>query len=268
MSRALRGAEDIDGLLAQVARPLGGHEDHRGGAVVLLAAVVEVERLDDPARGVVGLFAERPSVHHRSRVVLCVLVAGEGDGAQRFLLHAVLVHEAPHAHRVLLRGREHAVGLRERVRTLGAGAASRLAEAAVLPLRERAVDDDDISEAGVDRRRAVGDGARSAAPAAAPDEVAEPVLRQPQRGGDTVRQAAFGGVGGEAVDLGDLDAGVGGGADDRIEAHLELGVLGAALPVVGGLGDACDGDLAADRALVGCGHCGLRSCIGGGRAYV
>ena len=48
-AEALRSGEDRHGLLAQVACALGRRHDDRGGAVVLGAAVVEMERLDDPA---------------------------------------------------------------------------------------------------------------------------------------------------------------------------------------------------------------------------
>ena len=52
---ALRRGQQICGLLLKVAGPLGGRQHERGGAVVLQAAVEQVERLHDPARVVVVL---------------------------------------------------------------------------------------------------------------------------------------------------------------------------------------------------------------------
>src|SRR6266511_651929 len=48
LARALRGCVDQDGRVRQVVRPLGRGDDQRLGAVALLAAVEQVQRLDDP----------------------------------------------------------------------------------------------------------------------------------------------------------------------------------------------------------------------------
>ena len=80
----------------------GGHDDGRG-SIVLWAAVVEVERLGDPARRVVRLASERRSEADGSRVALRVLVAGERDLGERVLCDVMLVHEPHGLHRTDLR---------------------------------------------------------------------------------------------------------------------------------------------------------------------
>ena len=72
---AVGGGDDGDAGPAQVAGPLGRRHDDRRGAVVLRAAVVEVERLGDPARRVVLLARQRRAVADRPRVALGVGVA-------------------------------------------------------------------------------------------------------------------------------------------------------------------------------------------------
>jgi hypothetical protein len=72
--RALRGAQEIGRARLEIARPLGGDDHERGGAVVLHAAVEEAEGLHDPARGVVRLRGQRPPVHNGSRVGLRMMI--------------------------------------------------------------------------------------------------------------------------------------------------------------------------------------------------
>ena len=125
-------------LRAEIARALGrGHQDRRR-TVVLGAAVVQVERLDDPARGVVGSARERLAVPDRARVPLRVGVGRERDLGERLLRDAVIVHEALRVERALLCRRQEPVEMLVGEVAAGAARRARLAEAAELPLRERA----------------------------------------------------------------------------------------------------------------------------------
>ena len=101
----VRAGDDRDRLAAEVARSLGGRDDDGGCAVVLRAAVVEVERLGDPPRGVVLVTRQRGAVADRSWVALRVRVAGEHDLGEAVLRDAVVVHEPLRLHRADLRGR-------------------------------------------------------------------------------------------------------------------------------------------------------------------
>ena len=70
-----------------------------------------------------------------------------------------------------------------------------------------------------------------------------------ERGRQARRLAAVVAVGGEPVDVARVDAGVGARLQHGLDGQLELGVGRSAPLVVLGLGDADDGDLAAQRAL-------------------
>jgi hypothetical protein len=82
--------------LREVGGALGIHHHDGRGAVVLHAAVEQVERLDDPARRVVLGCVQRLAMHHGARVRLRMVVGRQRDGAQRLLPDAVLVHVALH----------------------------------------------------------------------------------------------------------------------------------------------------------------------------
>ena len=184
-SQPWRAGQHAGRLVREVAGPLGRHHDHRGGAVVLLAAVVEVEeRLDDPARVVVFRRVQRPAAHHRVGVVLRVVVAGERDRPQRLLPDAVVVHEARHLHGEALRRRHHAVGEQELVVAGDQRRAGAAAVAGELALRQRAERDDAIRHAGRHRRRGIADRAAHAASTAAPEHVGEPQFLDAKRRGE------------------------------------------------------------------------------------
>ena len=235
--------------MAEVARLFRRHQDQRGRAVVLLAAIEQAPGFDDPARGVVGFGRERPAVHHRARIGLGMVIGGERDGALRRIGDLVLVQEAHRAHGVALRRRHHAVGRVERRLAGGDAARRRGAEALELALRQRPEHHDAIGHAAGHRRRGIAHGGRSAAPAAAPVHVGEAQRRQAERGGQARRIVAVVGVGGEAVDAARIDAGILAGRQDRLQGELELGDRRLAVLVVGGLADTGDRHLAAKRAL-------------------
>ncbi len=249
-ARSLRRRQQERRLVTQVARPLRRRQHHRRRAVVLQAAVVEPERLGDPARGVIPLAGEWAAVHHRARIALRMRVGGERHRAQRLVGGAVVVEEALRAQRDLLRRRHQPerrdVGAASRDRRRSVG----LTEPSELSLRERAVDHGVLAEAGGERRRRVGDRAADAAAAAAPEHVRERDVGQAERGAEAGRIAALAGVGAEAVDLAHVEPGVGGRLLDRLDREQELGHRRLAVAVVGGLADADDGDAARD----GLGH--------------
>ena len=107
---ALDGAEEVDGPVRELGRPLGRHQDHGGGAVVLHAAVEQAVGLGDPAALVVRLGRQRAPVHHRPRVLLGVVVRRQGHRPLGVEAHAALVHEAVHAQGEGLRRRHQAEG--------------------------------------------------------------------------------------------------------------------------------------------------------------
>ena len=233
--------------MRQVAGALGRHQQDGRRAVILLAAVEQPERLGDPARGVIVLLGQRPAVHHRARVLLGVVIGGHGDRPQRRPFDAVLMGEALVAHGVFLRGRHDAVGHGEGVVAARRAAGRRLAEPLELPLGERAEDDHAARIAAGDGRGCIRDGRGAAAPAAAPLHVGEGELPTAERGGDARGVVAVVGIGGEAVDLRRVDAGVLGRGQDRHQGQLELGVRTLAVLPVGRLADAGDRHLAPDR---------------------
>src|SRR5262249_14327356 len=103
-------------------------------------------------------------------------------------------------------------------------------------------------ESGGDRRGGIAHRGGAAAASAAPLHVGERELRQPERGSDPRWVVPVVAVGGEAVDLARVDAGVARRAQDRLERQLELRIGRLAVLVVRGLADAGDGDLAAEGA--------------------
>ena len=86
-----------------------------------------------------------------------------------------------------------------------------------------------------------------AAAATTPDHRGPLEVPQAERGVEARRVVAVVAVGAEAIDVADVDAGVLGGRLHGLEAELELGVLGAAALVVGGLGETDDRRLSSHR---------------------
>ncbi len=249
MRRALRRRHYIDRLLFHVACALGAGQDERRGAVIFHATVVEMERLDDPSRAIVLLPRQRPAVHHGARVAQRVMVIREHHRGERVLGDAMLVHKAAHSQRDPLRGNEQPV--RPRIRG-GPGDGvdrGRLAEAAELALRKRAEHHYVLRIAGRHRRRRLRHRARASAPSAAPHHACPRIVRQTQRGGQARRVVAIVAVGGEAVEVGDLDSGIFDRLEDRFAGELEFADWRLAALVVFGFSEAGDRDFVFDAVL-------------------
>ena len=250
----LRRSHHVRGLLLQVARAVRAGQDHGGGAIVLHAAVVEMERLDDPSRLVVGLARERTAVHHGARIELRVVITGHRDRGERVLGDAMLMHEAAGAERDPLRGRGHPVWPGVRRRSGDGANRGGLPEAAELALRERSVDYDAGREACDDRGGGVADRAGAATTAATPEHGGEAQLGKSERGGDAHRIVSIVAVRRDSVDRGDGDAGVIGGALNRFEREPEFADRRGAAFVVAGLAEAGDSDLVLDGELAHLGN--------------
>ena len=106
--QARRAVADVVEVLGALRR----HHDHCRRAVVLQAAVVQVEGFDDPARGVVLRLVQRTAVHHGAGIGLSMMAGRERNRPQRLLAHTEGVHEALHLHGEGLRRRRQAVGRR------------------------------------------------------------------------------------------------------------------------------------------------------------
>ena len=233
---------DVDGLLGELAGALGAGHDHRRRAVVLLAAVEEPERLDDPARVEVVVLRQLAAVADRARVALRVRVAGERDLGQGVLGDVVLVHEALRDHRVPVGRHHHPVGDAEGalLRDPHPAGHARLSEAPVLPLREAAIADDVVRVARGDRRIRDRERAGHTVAPAVPGQRGEARLLDAEHRRELRWRAAIVGVGDEAVDRLDVDAGVHRCVGDRRDRELQLAVGGAARPVVDRLAHADD----------------------------
>ena len=86
---SLPHAPDVDRRLAQRARALGAGDDDREAAVRHQAAVEEVERLHDPARGAVVVERERLGRAAGRRVQVRPAALRDGDRAELILRRAV-----------------------------------------------------------------------------------------------------------------------------------------------------------------------------------
>jgi hypothetical protein len=106
-----------DGRPAQVACALRARDDDTEPAVRHQAAVVEVERLHDPARRVVVLERERLFAELRLRVQVGPLPLRDGDGAEVVLRRPVAVHVALRDEGVHRVDAEEAVGRPSRGRS-------------------------------------------------------------------------------------------------------------------------------------------------------
>src|SRR5262249_23455444 len=124
-----------------------------------------------------------------------------------------------------------------------------LPEAAELALRQAAIDDNVVREAGHDRGCRVADRTGSTA-TAAPEHVGETDVRQPQRRGQAGRVVAVVAVGGEAVALGNWEAGGSCGLEVRSGREPDPAHRRGAPPVVRRLADAGDRDLVLDGEFV------------------
>src|ERR1700704_949877 len=94
LARALGRSVEDRWRMGQVARTFERRDDDRLRAVALLAAVEQVERLDDPARLLVLLERDRLFVEPRFRIRRRVLAVRYCDASEVLARGAVLVHIA------------------------------------------------------------------------------------------------------------------------------------------------------------------------------
>ncbi len=238
----------IGGLLRQVLGPLGGDDDERDRAVALLAAVEQVQRVDDHPRGLVVLDRDRLAVEERVRVGRRVSPVGDRDRAEVGRGGAVLVHVAARLHRHGGRGRAepHRVGpgVVEAVGVdLGGRRERELAEARLRPLVEAAVADHDVGDPGRDRHRRLLHG-RAGRATAVVDPAEEAQLRYAELAGHRDLRGGVHRERRQPVDVGGGQAAVGQRGPHRLDGELQLGSAG----LLGELGrpDADDRRLAAE----------------------
>ena len=240
-----RGPDDGRGA-RQVPGPLE-RRDHEGlAAVGLLAAVEEVEGLDDPPRVLVVLEGDRLLVEPRLGVGRGVLAVGHGHPPE-------VLTGGPGGVQVPLGGHGHPLGRGQQslgrvpgeVRRLGVGDGQATlhagAESVAGAFVERPVADDDVGHTGLDGQGGLLDGA-AARPAAVVDAAEERELAHAETPCDLDLGVGVRAEGDQAVHLGRLDAGVPQGQVDRLDGQAQL----AAARLLGELGgaDAGDGRLA------------------------
>ena len=130
-------------------------------------------------------------MHHGPRVSLCMLVAGQRNCSQGFLLNTMIVHKAHHLHGKHLRWRHQPIGHRVRKVTPYGIAARALSKAPELPLGQCSKHHNCVCQPGMNRRCRIGHRAGSAAPAATPLHVGKAQFMTPQRRGKPRRVTAI-----------------------------------------------------------------------------
>ena len=224
------------GVTGQVPGPLEGGDHQRLAPVGLLAAVEQVERLDDPPRGLVVLEGDRLLVEPGLRVGGGVLAVGHRHPAQ-------VLGGGPGHVQVALGGHGHPLGRGQQPDRRVPGEVGRLgvgdrgpvlhpgAEPVARPLVEGPVADDDIGHARLDGHGRLLDGAAPGA-AAVVDAAEEGQLAHAQAAGDLDLRVGVRAEGDQPVHLGRLDAGVAQGEVDRLDGQPQL----AATRLLGELG--------------------------------
>ena len=125
----------------------------------------------------------------------------------------------------------------------------RLTEAAELALCERAEHHRVFCIAGGHRSGRLRHGARTAAAAAAPYHACPRIVRKSERGCEAGRVIAVVAVGGEAIEVGDLDSGIRDRVENRLAGELEFADRRLAALVIFGLAEADNCDLVLDTVL-------------------
>ena len=249
---ALGGGHEVSWRLFHVPGPLGRCQNHSGGAVSLLAAVEQMERLGDPAGGVVRLHRQRPAVHDGAGVCLCVLVGCQRYCAKLVLGRSIIVHVALGLHRSQRLPGGHASEGRlvgGEVHHSGLAGRKGLPETSELTLGQSSVGDYVLGVPCDEGSRCVAYGSRTAAAAAAPEHGVEAHLGRPQSGGYADWVVAVVRVRGEAVYLSRIESGVLCGGHDGLKTQVELAVGALAPLVIVAFADANDGNLAVDGVL-------------------
>ncbi len=231
------------GGCAQVPCPLQRRHQDRLSAVGLLAAVEEVEGLDDPPAALVVFERDRLAVEVRRRIGRGVRPVGDGHPAEVLTGHPELVHDPGGEHGDPRRRGEQPVGRGPRVlhllrRGTGGPVLHAGTEAAARALVEGSVAEDVVGDAlGHRHRRVLHGGARRAPAEVDAAEVGE--LADAETAHHVVLRVALHGEGRQPVDLLGCDAGVVERGDARLEGQAQL----AAPRALGELGgpDADDG---------------------------
>ena len=231
---ALAGAEDIDRLVRKILGAVGRGQDQRAAAVGDEAALQDAERIGDHPRIQHVLDRDR-RLHGGARILRGPFPLHHGDHGDLLMGDAVGLHVAQH------RDREHAGRAVDAERRL---------ELAVQTVRRRRTrqfadhrlaafgvrDQHGLAETGLDRGRRVADVQHERA--AADGGAVDPGRRDAEIMGDLLR--GFHG-GGDAVDVGEFQSGIGDGVERRIRMELDLRHVRDDAEF-GGLGCADDGD--------------------------
>ena len=232
---ALAGAENVDRLVRKILGAVGAGEDQGAAAIGDEAALQDAERVSDHFRVEHVLDGDR-LLHRGARILRRPLALRHGDHGDLLMGDAVRLHVAQH------RDREHAG------RPVDAERRFELAVEAVRGRRARQFadhrlaalgmgDQHGLAEAGLDRRGGMADMQHERA--AADRSAVDPGRLDAEIMGDLLRR--FDG-GGDAVDVGQLQSGIGDGVERRIRVQLDLRHVGNDAEL-GGLGGADDRDL-------------------------
>ena len=241
-TRTLGCGPDDGGRARKVACTLQRSDDEGLASVGLLAAVEQVERLDDPPRGLMLLQGDRLLVEPRLRVGGGVLAVRHRHPAEVLGGGAGDVQVALGGHGHPLRRGEQALGrVPGEVRGLGVGGREPTLHADTEPvarsLVERPIADDHVGHSGLDGHGCLLDGAASG-PAAVVDAAEEGELPHAQAAGDLDFGIGVRAEGHQTVHLGRLDPGIAQGEVDGLHGQSQL----AAARLLGELGGADSGD--------------------------
>ena len=165
--------------------------------------------------------------------------------------------QAKGPHGEALRRRDHAVGCEKGRIAADLGNRGTLTKALKLALGQGPEDHHAIGIAGRNRRRRIADGGSDPAATAAPLHVGVFQVRKTECGGNPRGVVAVVAVGGKAIDLAGLDAGVRRRPQNGLKCQLEFRVRRLAVLIVGGLANAGDRHPAPDRSLA---HLGFIRC--------
>ena len=211
----LRGGGDHGGGLWQIAGAFRARDHDSHGAVALLAAVQQAQRLGDPAGCLVLRERDRALIEPCDRVGGGVAARRDGDPAEVLAGRPRLVHipAGDHRDRRRRRGQAHRVVpavVDPRRRRGGSQSGCHPAETAARTLVEGPVADHDVRRSGGDGHRRLLDSRAGGAPTVA-DLAEEPQLAEAELAGDGDLGGAVHGEGDQTVDVGGGQAGVGDG---------------------------------------------------------
>ena len=232
---ALAGAEHIDRLVREVLGAIGRGHDQRAAAVGDEAALQQPERIGDHPRVQYVLDGDRV-LHHRARILRRPFALHHGHRGDLLVGDAVGLHEPQHRDRELARRPVDAVGRFElALQAVGGNRARQFADHRLAALGVG--DQHGLAEAGLDRRGGVADVQHERA--AADGGAVDPGRRDAEIVGDLLRRLHRGG---DAVDVRQLQPGVGDRVERGVGVELDLRHVGNDAEL-GGLGGADDSNL-------------------------